>query len=161
MSKPQLQATRYSDVVSSVVSAGGELVSIHFHLYTGRVVARAEAGAPGAYHSGIVLGADKYGRFWIAHHHRLHGKPVMQPAEDFCEEGTLLFDLRNVAFSGLEVAARAAWQVTEGKAWCESTYGSEDFVNLCVCAKLPVTTGIPKNYALWLGLFSAFLRVIE
>ncbi len=161
MSKPQLQATRYSDVVFSVVSAGGELVSIHFHLYTGRVVARAEAGAPGGYHSGILLGADKYGRFWIAHHHRVHGKPVMQPVEDFCGEGTLLFDLRNVAFSGLEVAARAACQVTEANAWCENGYNDEDFVNLCVCTEPAVRAVFKVESALWLGLFSAFLRVIE
>lgn len=161
MSKPQLQATRYSDVVASVVCPRGELISIHYHLHTGRVVARAETGAPGGYHSGILLGADKYGRYWIAHHHVLTGRPVIVPVEDFCEQAELKFDLRNVKFGALEVAARAVYQVTESRDWCNFSYDSEDFVTLCIDTPRTAIAADAGETRLVLGLLSAFLRVIE
>ena len=161
MSTPKSYVTRYSDVIASVISPEGEWIRIHYHIHTGRVVARAESDAPGSYHSGILLGTDKYGRYWIAHHHANQGKPVIEPERDFCKGKRLMFDLRDVEFAALEVAARAVCQVLESNAYCSVSYDSEDFVSLCIHADRPASAEMLSEAALLKGILSVFLRVVE
>ena len=160
MSTPKSYVTRYSDVIASVISPEGEWIRIHYHIHTGRVVARAESDAPGSYHSGILLGTDKYGRYWIAHHHANQGKPVIEPERDFCKGKRLMFDLRDVEFAALEVAARAVCQVLESNAYCGLSYGSEDFVSLCIAAPQPAVSKATPENAVLLGLVSVFLGIL-
>jgi hypothetical protein len=161
MRNPQNQDTRYSDVISSVVSPEGELIPIHYHLHTGRVVARADARAAGDYHPGILLGTDKYGRYWIAHNHARNKKPVIEPAEAFCKGRRLMFDLRDVKRDAMEVAARAVRQVLKGKAHHELIYDAEDFISLSVGKRHPAPLEKLSEGAVLLGVLSVFLGIIE
>lgn len=161
MRNPHTRSTRYSDVISSLVSPQGEFIQIHYHLHTGRVVARADARAAGGYHPGILLGADKYGRYWIAHHHAGNKKPVIEPCEAFCKGQSLMFDLRRVRFDSLEVAARALSQVHKAKAYREFLYDAEDFVNTSVDAPYPAALENLSGGTVLLGVLSVFLGIIE
>lgn len=162
MHNPQNQGTRYSDVMSSVVSSHGELIEIHYHLHTGRVVARADAHAAGGYHSGILLGADKYGRYWIAHLHAANGRPVIEPDEAFCNGRRLMFDLRTVRLSALEVAARATRQVVKARAYSELVYDAEDFITASIDRGYPAAAMEKlSGGAVLLGVLSVFLGIIE
>lgn len=160
MSTPKVPVTRYSDVISSVISSEGKWIQICYHIHTGRVVARAESGAPGGYHSGVLLGMDKYGCYWIAHHHAAHSKPVIETETDFCKGNRLMFDLRDVQFGALEVAARAVCQVLEANAYCARSYDSEDFVSLCIAAPQAAVSKASQENAVLLGLVSVFLGIL-
>lgn len=153
--------TRYSDVISSVVCPGGEYIQVHYHLHTGRVVARADAGSAGGYHPGILLGADKYGRYWIAHHHANNRKPLIEPHDVFCKGQRLMFDLRDVRVDSLEVAARAVRQVLKGKAYRELIYDAEDFISLSVGQQYPAALEKLSEGAVLLSVLSVFLGIIE
>lgn len=161
MHTPKHQNTRYSDVVSSVISSQGELTEIHYHLHTGRVVARADARAAGGYHPGILVGADKYGQYWIAHLHASNKKPVIEPVDAFCKGQDLMFDLREVKFDALEVAARAMRQVRKAKAYSELTYDAEDFIQVSVDGSYPAAIETLSEGAVLLGVLSVFLGIIE
>jgi|GEM_PF-3100673 hypothetical protein len=161
MYNSQHQDTRYSDVISSVVSSQGELTEIRYHLHTGRVVARADVHAAGGYHPGILVGADKYGQYWIAHHHEKNRKPVIEPVEAFCHGQRLMFDLREVRFGPLEVAARAMQQVLKGRAYHQAAYDAEDFVQASVSGSYPAAIGKLSEGLVLLGVLSVFLGIIE
>lgn len=161
MYKPQKNNTRYSDVVSSVISSQGELTEIHYHLHTGRVVARADAHAAGGYHPGILVGADRYGQYWIAHLHAGNKKPVIEPVDGFCKGQDLMFDLREVKFDALEVAARAMRQVRKAKAYSELAYDAEDFIRISVDGSYPAAVEKLSEGAVLLSVLSVFLGIIE
>jgi hypothetical protein len=161
MRNPQNQGTRYSDVISSVVSPEGQFIQIHYHLHTGRVVARADANAAGGYHSGILLGTDKYGRYWIAHNHAQNKKPVIETGDAFCKGRRLMFDLRDVKRDALEVTARAVRQVLKGKAYSELVYDAEDFITVSVDKRSPAALGKLSQGAVLLSVLSVFLGIIE
>ena len=161
MYKPQKQNTRYSDVISSVISSQGELTEIHYHLHTGRVVARADARAAGGYHPGILVGADKYGQYWIAPLHASNKKPVIEPVEAFCKGEDLMIDLRDVKLDSLEVAARAMRQVLKGKAYHKVAYDAEDFIKASVDRSYPAAMETLSEGAVLLGVLSVFLGIIE
>lgn len=161
MHTPKHQTTRYSDVISSVVSSQGGLTEIHYHLHTGRVVARADARAAGGYHPGVLVGADKYGQYWIAHLHAMNKKPVIEPVDVFCKGQSLMFDLREVKFDALEVAARAMRQVLKGKAYHQVAYDAEDFIQASVEGSYPAAIGKLSEGAVLLGVLSVFLGIIE
>jgi hypothetical protein len=161
MRNPQNQETRYSDVISSIVSPEGEFIQIHYHLHTGRVVACADANAAGGYHPGILLGADKYGRYWIGHHHARNKKPVIETDETFCRGRRLMFDLRDVKRDALEVTARAVRQVLKGKAYNELVYDAEDFITVSVDKRTPAALEKLSEGAVLLGVLSVFLGIIE
>ncbi len=158
---PKHQTTRYSDVISSVVSSQGELTEIHYHLHTGRVVARADARAAGGYHPGILVGADKYGQYWIAHLHAMNKKPVIEPVDGFCKGQDLMFDLREVRLDSLEVAARAMRQVLKGKTYHQVAYDAEDFIQASVDRSYPAAIEKLSEGAVLLGVLSVFLGIIE
>lgn len=161
MYRPQKPDTRYSDVISSVVCSQGELTEIHYHLHTGRVVARADARAAGGYHPGILVGADRYGRYWIAHLHETNKKPVIEPVDAFCKGQRLMFDLREVSLRPLEVTARAMSQVLRAKAYHRAAYDAEDFIQASVTKRQPTAGGALPKGAVLLGMLSVFLGIIE
>lgn len=156
-----MPGTRYSDVLSSVVSSRGELTEIHYHLHTGRVVARADARAARGYHPGILVGADKYGQYWIAHLHAGNKRPVIEPVDDFCKGQSLMFELRDVQLDALEVAARAMRQVRKAKAYHELAYDAEDFIRISVSRSYPAAIEKLSGGAVLLGVLSVFLGIIE
>lgn len=157
----QQQHTRYSDVLSSVVCSKGELTHIHYHLHSGRVVARADARAAGGYHPGILIGADKYGQYWIAHLHAMNQKPVIEPCEAFCKGEDLMFDLREVKLDALEVAARAMRQVRKAKAYRKLAYNAEDFIQVSIDKSYPAALEKLSEGAVLLSVLSVFLGIIE
>lgn len=161
MYTPKHQNTRYSDVLSSVVSSQGELTEIHYHLHSGRVVARADARAAGGYHPGILIGADQYGQYWIAHLHALNKKPVIEPCEAFCKGRDLVFDLRDVKLDALEVAARAMRQVRYAKSYNRMAYDAEDFIGASIDRSYHAALEKISEGAVLLGVLSVFLGIIE
>jgi hypothetical protein len=161
MSKPESSNTRYSDVITTVVNQQGLLVEIHYHINTGRIAARADSSQASGYHSGIVLGTDAYGNYWIAHHHYQNKKPLIVPAHQFCNGKELCFEVRDTTFSSLKIAGRAIGQVMKGKAYHGLVYDADDFITASVHDIYPAAMKPLSEGALLLNVLSAFLRIIE
>jgi hypothetical protein len=161
MRNPQTNRNRYSDVITTVINQQGQLQEIYYHINTGRIAARADTKEASGYHSGIVLGTDKYGSYWIAHNHYQNKKPLIVSAHQFCKGNDLCFEVRDTRFNNLKIAARAIRQVMKGKAYHGLVYDSDDFITASITDTYPVAMKTLSESAVLLGVLSAFLRIIE
>lgn len=161
MNNPKTTGTRYSDVITSVVNQQGELLEIYYSINTGRVAARADTREVSGYHSGIVLGTDKYGRYWIAHNHHSNKKPAIVPEYQFCKGNGLCFEARDTEFSRFKIAARAIRQVMKGKTYSELIYDGDDFVTASITNSYPAAMETLSGGVALLSMLNAFIKIID
>ena len=164
MSTPKSKgnSSRTSDVLTTIITEHGELLEIYYHLHSGRIISRKSVYVKNAYEHGIIVGADKYGNFWIASHISGTLKPSIGMLCTFSSGIKTIFDPLPSAYACIEVAKRAVTAVIKAGKEEGSSYKHMSFVD-AVITKTEERSFSHKlsDGAMLMGILSVFLRIIE
>lgn len=117
----------------SVVTRSGQLVEIFKFEHSGKVVSRKKINTiTQVDHPGIILGIDGNDRWWVAHNHYEHGRPMFELYSSFLKSENGFWDIREVYFDRDEIVRRAVAEVQKGRSYQSVRYNCQTFVNMVV-----------------------------